>query len=122
MNTTNKSVPFIVRQGDVLVQRIDNLPANLKPINRDNGRIILAHGEKTNHHHAICDDAVTHYADLDTPQTPASALAPVTYLEVKEAMAALTHEEHATIQLPPGNYRVIRQREYSPAALRNVQD
>ena len=31
--------------------------------------------------------------------------------------AQLIHEEHATIDLPPGAYRVVIQREYVPAPL-----
>jgi hypothetical protein len=34
----------------------------------------------------------------------------------------VTHQEHSKIELPAGNYRVIRQREYSPEAILNVQD
>jgi hypothetical protein len=34
----------------------------------------------------------------------------------------VVHQEHATIELPAGNYRAIRQREYSPEAIRNVAD
>ncbi len=121
MKKSSKSVPFIVRQGDVLVARIDALPANLKPIPREAGRIVLAHGEVTGHAHAVFEPHATHFSAPDESAS-APALAAVTYLEVKEAMAALTHEEHATIQLPPGTYKVVRQREYSPAALRNVAD
>lgn len=116
-----KTAPFIARQGDVLVQRIDCLPSNLKPIPREGGRVVLAHGEVTFHAHAIHDNHATHFSSL-SESASAPGLAAVTYLEVNEAMAALTHEEHATIQLPPGNYRVVRQREYSPQALRNVAD
>ena len=41
--------------------------------------------------------------------------------------ARLTHEEHAAIALPPGLYRVVRQREYAPgwegaAGWREVDD
>jgi hypothetical protein len=36
--------------------------------------------------------------------------------------AALAHDEHATIMLPPGNYRIVRQREYSPEEIRDVAD
>ncbi len=31
--------------------------------------------------------------------------------------AQLIHEEHATIDLPPGAYRVVIQREYEPAQI-----
>jgi len=35
---------------------------------------------------------------------------------------ALTHQEHATIMVPPGVYERRIQREYSPEAIRNVAD
>lgn len=41
------------RQGDVLIERIAKLPANLAPHAPENGRIILAHGEVTGHAHAF---------------------------------------------------------------------
>ena len=34
----------------------------------------------------------------------------------------LTHQEHAPIALAPGAYRVTRQREYTPEAIRTVAD
>ncbi len=101
------------RQGDVLIQRIAKLPAGLKPVAREHGRIVLAHGEVTGHAHAIAEPEADLYA---------GDAAGVTYLEVRAAMAALQHEEHSTINLGPGAYRVIRQREYSPEAIRNVAD
>jgi hypothetical protein len=36
--------------------------------------------------------------------------------------ADLVHEEHNTIALAQGDYRVWQQREYSPAAIRTVVD
>ena len=44
------------------------------------------------------------------------------FLEIREAMVALQHDEHATINLPPGSYIVRRQREYSPEEIRRVAD
>lgn len=108
-----ETVPAHYRQGDVLVERIDALPANLKKLPRDGGRVILAHGEATGHAHAIMDA----HADLYSATEP-----DVTYLEVRDAVAALTHDEHSTIPLAPGAYRVVRQREYSPEAIRHVAD
>lgn len=102
------------RQGDVLIERISSLPKNRKPVAREHGKVILAHGEVTGHAHAIADNHVAQTASADHPG--------VTFLEVSEAMAALKHEEHATIELPPGEYRVTRQREYSPEEIRNVAD
>lgn len=111
---TNASIQTHFRQGDVLIERIDSLPAQLKPVARENGRVILAHGEVTGHAHAIADKhAYLHTSDLHPD---------VTFLEVQDAVAALNHDEHSTIELPPGNYRVVRQREYSPEAIRPVAD
>ena len=36
--------------------------------------------------------------------------------------AILEHQEHAPIPLPPGIYRHIQQRGYTPEAIRNVND
>ena len=108
----NKNIHY--RQGDVLIERIDSLPKNIKKLAREQGRVVLAHGEATGHHHSLVDEHVALFTSSE--QTG------VTFLEVCDAMAALTHQEHATITLPPGNYRVTRQREYSPEAIHNVQD
>jgi hypothetical protein len=102
------------RQGDVMIERIDALPAKLKPIARENGRVILAHGEVTGHAHAISDDGVKLFGD--------GAQTDVTYLQVVDVPALLKHDEHATIALEPGAYRVVRQREYTPEAIRRVAD
>lgn len=96
-----------------MIQRVDSMPLGLKKIERENGKIVLAHGEVTGHAHAIDCESADHYGE---------AGADVTYLEIKEALAALRHEEHSTINLPAGHYRIVRQREYSPEAIRRVAD
>ena len=44
------------------------------------------------------------------------------YLRVKACGATLIHQEHGPIRLPAGEYRVWRQREYSPKEIRIVRD
>lgn len=102
------------RQGDVLIVPIKLLPKNLEPVAREQGRVVLAHGDVTGHAHAIKDQKAALFRDpkLTAIFMNVSADGPV----------ALEHEEHATIHIPPGNYQVIRQREYSPEAIRNVAD
>jgi hypothetical protein len=93
------------RQGDVMVRQVDSIPSNTAPIARDHGRIVLAYGEVTGHAHAIVDEAVEFVRTADTNQR---------FLRIMSASgAALRHEEHATITLPPGTYEVIQQREYT---------
>ena len=36
--------------------------------------------------------------------------------------AVVRHAEHSPVALVPGHYEIIRQREYSPGAIRNVAD
>lgn len=53
-----KSVPAQYRQGDVIIERVGALPAGLVPAANENGKVILAHGEVTGHHHAFaCAEA-----------------------------------------------------------------
>jgi|SRR5581483_3180695 len=101
----------IYRQGDVMIIRVDEIPAGAKPVPRDNSRIVLAYGEVTGHAHAIADREVT-MLEVDDG---------IRYLDV-QMEAFLRHEEHGTIALAPGKYEVRRQREYAPEAIRNVAD
>lgn len=100
------------RQGDVLIEQIAQLPQGLKRQKGKNGRIILARGEATGHHHSVDIDQGDWWKSPDDAQQ---------FLSVTEE-AEVTHQEHAPILLPPGEYRVRRQREYTPEAIRNVAD
>lgn len=102
-----------IRQGDVMLVRTrKKLSAEAKPAARVEGRIVLAYGEVTGHAHAI-DDAL---AELFEEKNGAL------YLKVGPDGAMLRHEEHGAIAIEPGTYRVIRQREYFPEAIRPVTD
>lgn len=110
---TNKN--FIARQGDVLVESVSApLPKNLEPIARDQNRVVLAYGEVTGHAHAI----KSHRAALFRDPRLAAIFLQVTGNDP----VALEHEEHTTIELPPGYYKVTRQKEYSPDAIRTAVD
>jgi len=99
------------RQGDVLIERIEALPENLKDYKRDNGRIILAYGEVTGHAHAIDEETAKSFVN------EAGEL----FIEVDEP-AEIVHEEHAAIPLPTGVYRITHQREYTPEEIHRVAD
>lgn len=107
-------IPWHARQGDVLLVRVDALPADAKPKARDRGRVILAYGEVTGHAHAIGDSPTAPRAELLDAGDE-------TYLRV-DVVSQLVHEEHDTIELPAGVYRRVIQREYTPDAIRNVAD
>ena len=119
---TKKVTQF--RQGDVLIERADNLQPDGKQIH-ENGRVILAHGEVTGHAHEIAEpkSAALHgikpaifAGDLKGAELMTNA-----GLIIKKPTKVI-HQEHAKVDLAPGKYIVRRQREYSPEAIRNVAD
>ncbi|GAA4669383.1 hypothetical protein [Streptomyces buecherae] len=106
------------RQGDVLIVPVarEALPpsvAALPPRPRDGrGRLVLALGEVTGHAHAVVGPG-------SLVREP--GLGGAGYLHLPEG-GRVVHEEHAPIPLPKGWYRVVRQREYAPGAVRVVAD
>ena len=112
-----KTKQVIFRQGDVLLTLVSALPKGAKDVTPDD-RIVLAHGEVTGHAHAVYEPLTK-----DTPAGKARMwdAGAERFLQVVEH-TALKHEEHATVPLPPGVYKVTQQREYHPEAIRNVAD
>lgn len=96
------------RHGDVMINQIDALPEGAKK----RGSVTLAYGEITGHSHRIADPHSAETFELDGQ----------IYLKVTAPKAQLIHEEHATIELPQGIYRIWQQREYTPGSFRNVYD
>lgn len=99
----------ISRQGDLLIIEVSEVPQG-KPVRRENQRLILARGEVTNHAHAIATPNVK----LIEAFQEHYIVAPVPF--------QITHEEHATVEMPAGTFKVIRQREYSPETIRRIAD
>ncbi|MEU3777714.1 hypothetical protein AB0F11_31860 [Streptomyces sp. NPDC032472] len=106
------------RQGDVLIVPIAEsaVPphaADAPEEPRDGrGRMVLARGEVTGHAHAVLGPGrLVREAGSFGPQL----------LHLPDG-GRVVHEEHAAIPLPKGWYRVVRQREYVPGAVRMVAD
>lgn len=98
----------LYRHGDVMVGQVEVLPENAKK----RGNVVLAYGEITGHSHRIADPRTAETFEVDGQ----------IYLKVTAPKALLVHEEHATIELPQGIYRVWQQREYTPERIRTVYD
>jgi len=99
------------RQGDVLIVKARKPCGELRAVEPENGRVILAYGEATGHSHSVAADAAQL---LEAPNGRR-------YLLVTQP-TELVHQEHGHIRLGAGYYEVVRQREYSPEAIRNVAD
>ena len=102
-----------IRQGDVLLMPVDEIP---KGLSRHDARpLILATGEATGHAHMIDDIAATLWGD-ELDQRFLEVTAPVALVHTS------TPKDHDTLTIPEGTYQVIRQREYTPEAIRRVSD
>lgn len=105
----------IFRQGDVLIVSVAAKPQSASEIIApEGGRLILAHGEATGHAHAIKAEKAALFSD--------PKLMTIFLTVTGDETVALEHDEHSTIHIPPGDYEVIRQRQYSPEAIRRVED
>jgi hypothetical protein len=140
-----RQIQATIRQGDVLLTPCTTLPAGCTEVPLDKGRIVLAYGEVTGHTHAIADHgqglgvaALQRVGALDGEEHEQAIAAEIAdaviaraklwrapsgerYLEVLEAVT-LRHEEHTAHTILPGIYHLPQQVEYSPAALRRVED
>lgn len=115
------------RQGDVLIVPISAVPANLR--NDRPAKVILAYGEVTGHHHHIKNKNVTAFYKEDGgepisggPMLRGTATN-IDYITVGLGGADLDHEEHDTIHIVPGDYKITRQREFDALeGVRRVAD
>lgn len=96
------------RHGDVLLRRIAKIPANKKQV-----KPVLALGEVTGHSHVLDNYGTICFADNEKDLADFAQV---------ESPAKLTHQEHSTIVLPPGNYEKLYQVEDTSKEVRPVQD
>jgi hypothetical protein len=97
------------RQGDVLLLPCGRIPAAARAEPPEDGLVVLARGEVTGHAHVMAAERVCRFREDGTGRG---------YVRVGgDAPSALTHEEHEALMVPPGDYRVVRQREYQPRSL-----
>jgi hypothetical protein len=101
-----------IRQGDVLLVRVSDADdervaprmRRLADVPREAGRLVLAEGEATGHAHAIDDESARLVSDGEAEEL---------YLLVYGSRPVwLQHDEHDPLEIPPGIYQVVRQREY----------
>lgn len=110
------------RQGDILLVKINNIPKDaIKQKKQD--LIILAFGEKTGHCHAVKSNAVQEFKQKEDRffkigKTVILSHGLLEEIKKKEKVS----KDHNIIEIPPGLYRLIHQREYSPEKTRRVSD
>jgi hypothetical protein len=118
-----KKIPWQCRQGDVFLERVEDAEPG-KEIPRENGRIVLAHGEATGHAHVVeREDALLLEDRTEVGDAVWNRLLKVLEGgELKHDCPGQAKPDHDSVVLPPGQYRVIQQMTYAPEEIRNVAD
>jgi len=118
-----KTFQKMAAQGDFIIRRIDSLPENLEVIPAKNGKIVVAHSETQHNHVAVLErpDSVQAFKETGTKDVDLYKM----FLLVKDP-TPIEHlrsfDTHETLLVPPGNYEIRRQREYTPEGFRRAQD
>lgn len=122
-----------IRQGDVLLVKVDALPAGCTEVPHVNGAIVLAFGEVTGHAHKIADHVdAARMKDAGRQARNALHAAKVRarlleapngtrFLEVLKPVN-LKHEEHSPVEIPAGIYELPTQMEHTAERMRRVAD
>lgn len=100
-----------VRQGDLLIRRIDSAPSDLKTFTKKD-KIVLS-GEISGHDHELESGlvmVVTGKENQINSNNRDTDGEPYAILDLKED-THLVHPEHNTLDLTKGVYEVVRQRE-----------
>jgi len=111
-----KSFKVMAAQGDFIIMRINEIPANVVPCEIEDGNYVIAHSE-TGHDHVMDVRHVSAYK----PKADIFEM----FLTVKED-TVIEHlrsfDTHEALKVTPGNYVVKRQREYVAEGFRKAAD
>jgi hypothetical protein len=115
-----KTFTKMAAQGDFIIIRIDDIPANVEKLEAENGQYVIAHSE-TGHNHVMTMERVQAFKPKNVEDRDLYEL----FLSVEQP-TEINHlrsfDTHETLLVPPGNYQVRRQREYVPEGYRRAAD
>jgi len=97
------------RQGEIIIRKASDKQTNVGGEWRVNG--VIREGEATGHTHTLSPEAKLYVRDDGSM-----------YFKVEDKPAVLTHQEHAPITFPKGEYEVVIQREYDEVQHRYIAD
>jgi hypothetical protein len=100
-------------QGDILIERVDDAAISGQIVQHSGEEpVVVAEGETTGHHHRLVGAVTLYRDDALAHEVPAGLY--IGHLHVNSPTARLEHEEHDSIVLEQGTYRVRRQRQLEP--------
>ena len=115
----NAKMHNLYRHGDLLITRINAVPQSAINISSK----IIAEGEVSGHKHKLVGQATigilpgreagtTIIGRVESGDVSINRI-PELYFSASEDVK-LTHEEHKTLELPRGSYKVTKEREFNP--------
>lgn len=115
-----KKFTRMAAQGDFIILRVNEIPKNLERLAPENGVLTVAHSE-TGHNHVMVADRVEAFkvqgaSTVDLYEMFLKVEAPTEIRHLRE------FDTHESLMVEPGNYKVMRQREYTPEGFRKAQD
>ena len=106
-----------IRQGDLLFERVDGIPEEMRGRLRRRRNGFVAEGEATGHMHEI---------DGWSPSCGAAILENIEdegdMFVTTDKDISVKHPEHGPVDLATGTWHVTRQQEYTPEMPRRVSD
>ena len=115
-----KTFKNMAAQGDFLIMRVDSLPEELYPCKVKNGKYVVAHSE-TGHDHVMEAERVEMFKVELVDDDAVFEL----YLKVEEDTPVehmRSYDTHEALNVPPGTYKIRRQREYTSEGWRRAAD
>lgn len=105
-------LPRQYRQGDILIVEVSTITRNHRILETR----VIVEGELTGHAHRLEGDAVL----IEIERVFDNYGNPTMFIHARGDDVAVTHDEHDSINLPKGYYKVVRQREYNEREIFNV--
>jgi hypothetical protein len=115
-----KTFTKMAAQGDFVIIRIDAIPSEVENFEAEGDRYVIAKSE-THHDHTITAEKTRVYKRKGVKDVDLYELFMVVN-EPSEIIHNRSFDTHETILVPPGNYNIRRQREYTPEGYRRAAD
>jgi hypothetical protein len=114
-----KYYSYYYRQGDIILERIYQIPKqiiNHQQQQQTQDNYIIAHGESGNQHRMSKHVLIFENSENKNEKER--------YVQVLSQDTYLVHQEHKSIHIPQGIYKIRREREYNAfeSAIRQVQE
>ena len=118
----NDFTTVVLQQGDVILESCELIPKTAQKLPNSARGIVLAEGKATGHAHVLSVNAGTLFEEPESKER--FLLIDGGKSDNKDGTFALLHEEHNTVNIPPGKWkmRIVQEYDHFKEETRNVTD